>query len=64
MEENFVSYAKARQVTFWLQTVWLLLNLLVCIYVNVWAGEALHYLYLIAVIVIIVIVTVLDYHYL
>jgi len=64
MEENFVKYAKVRQVTFWLQTVWLIANLLVCIYVNVWAGEALNYIYLIAVIVFIVIVTVLDFHYL
>jgi len=64
MEENFVQYAKARQVTYWLQTIWLAANLGVCIYLNVWAGEALHYIYLIAVIVFIVIVTVLDYHYL
>lgn len=64
MEEKFLTYAKVRLVTFWMQSVWLILNLGVCIYINIWAGSAMHYLYLIGAILVCVLVIGIDFHYL
>jgi hypothetical protein len=64
MEEKFLTYAKVRLVTFWMQSFWLTLNLGVCIYINIWAGSALNYLYLVGAILVCVLVIGIDFHYL
>lgn len=64
MEEKFLDYAKVRQITFWMQSIWLILNLAVCIYINVWAGSALNYLYIVGCILVVVLVVGMDFHYL
>jgi hypothetical protein len=63
MEDKFLTYAKVRLVTFWMQAVWLLLNLGVGIYINVWAGSALNYLYIVGAIVFCTLAIGIDFHY-
>lgn len=36
MEDHFMTYVNVRLFTFFIQTLWLLLNLAVTIYLNVW----------------------------
>lgn len=64
MDNRFLAYAKAREVTYWLQTIWLIANLGVCIYLNIWAVDIMHYAYLIAIIVVITIIIFVDWHFL
>ena len=63
MEDKFLTYAKVRLFTFWMQAIWLILNLAVCIYINVWAGSALNYLYIVGAILIVVLIIGIDFHY-
>ena len=63
MEDKFLTYAKVRLFTFWMQAIWLILNLAVCIYINVWAGSALNYLYIVGAILVVVLIIGIDFHY-
>jgi hypothetical protein len=63
MEDQFTTYAKVRLVTFWMQAIWLTLNLGVCIFINVWGGSTLDSVVIFVAILVVIIVTAIDFHF-
>jgi hypothetical protein len=63
MKDQFLTYAKVRLVTFWVQAVWLTLNLGVCIYIDIWGGSTLNSLYIVIATLFVVLFIGIDFHF-
>ena len=63
MEDHFNSYVRVRLATSYLQTTWLILNLVVSIYNNAWGDATVSSSYIIFGSVCVIAVTFIDLHF-
>jgi hypothetical protein len=63
MKDHFNSYVRVRLATSYLQTTWLVLNLAVAIYNNVWGDVTVSSSYIICGSVCVIAVTFIDFHF-
>jgi hypothetical protein len=63
MEDHFNSYVCVRHVTSYLQTTWLILNLVIAIYNNVLGNATVSSSYIMCGSVFVIAVTLIDFHF-